>query len=155
MRGFTLIEIIIIAGITLIVGSVAIFNLTSFRPQNNLKLATEELVVQLRDAQSRAVSQDQGSKWGVHFEAATNESDWYEVFSGDSYATGIKQARAPIFSNLKFLDPVEGLSKDVIFAKLTGATSAIVIKIGIIDNESVFYTINVAANGLISYVKSQ
>ena len=154
MKGFTLLELMVIMTITLIVGTASFLSFPAFRSRNTLRLSGDELRGQLRDAQFRAISQDSSSKWGVHFEGVPNGNDWYAVFSGDTYAGGAVQTKSSLPSNLKFIDPAEGASKDVIFEKLTGVTAATAANISLIDNTQVFYAININANGLISYAKS-
>ncbi|MBI4991749.1 MAG: prepilin-type N-terminal cleavage/methylation domain-containing protein [Candidatus Harrisonbacteria bacterium] len=153
MRGFTLLELIISIGLLVIIGSIVVLNLAGFRSQRELELATENLVAYLRDAQSRAISQQASSKWGVHFDAAVNDNDSYSIFSGNDYATGSVQNKIFLPLSLKFSDPAEGTTKDIIFSKVSGATSPAVVKLALSGNESSFFTININANGVIDYAK--
>lgn len=153
MKGFSLLELMLIMGILAIVSGIALLNLPGLRSRNALNFATDELVAHLRDAQQRAMSQDQSSQWGVHLAGIAGDADWYEIFYGADYISGTKYARVPLPSNLKFLEPSEGSSKDVIFFKITGAAASTSIRVSLIDNESVFNTISVTSAGVISYTK--
>src|SRR3989344_7245987 len=106
--GFSLIELLLIMGITAIVGTVGFMVAPGFRTQNTLDLAIQELLGNLRDAQQRATSQDQRSQWGVHLEADQNGNDFYKIFYGSSYAAGTVTQTISLSPALEFLSPAQG-----------------------------------------------
>lgn len=155
MRGFSLLEFIIAAAIVVIIAGVSFLSLTGIKNRNNLDLAVNATIAYLRDAQQRSLSQDQGSRWGIHFAGIANGLDWYEIFSGEDYASGVKYTRVALPSNLKFLDPAENFSKDIIFSKISGFPNASTsIKISFSEDENVFGIVNVNSAGIISRTKS-
>lgn len=119
--GYTLIELLIILGITTVVGTAAVVNLPYlFRSTKILDSATDELIAQLHLAQQRSVSQDQGAKWGVHLDAVTAGHHFYKVFYGDSYAAGTVTDTVNLYPDIDFINPAQGGTDDVIFERVTG-----------------------------------
>jgi Tfp pilus assembly protein FimT len=152
-KGVSLVELMVILGIMAIVSGAAFLSIPGLISRNALNFATENLIAYLRDTRQKSVSQEQGNKWGVHFEGVAGDADWYEIFYGADYVSGTKTARVTLSPNLKFLEPAEGFSKDIIFSKITGAAASTSIRISLADNESVFNTINISSVGMISYVR--
>ena len=147
MRGFTLIELLTILGITAILGSVGFISLQGFQAENLLDLTARELLADLRDAQQRSISQDQGAQWGVHLEATVSGADFYQVFSGPDYSGGTILKTVFVPASLKFISPVEGATDNVIFNRVTGeSTVAHSIIIALAGNTAVARSITVAAS---------
>ena len=151
-KGFTLIEVLTIAGITAIIGSIGALILPGFRAQNSLDLAIRELRADLRDAQQRSISQDQSQQYGVHLDASAGGDDFYKVFSGSSYAGGTVSKTLYLPPILQFLSPAQGATDDIIFDKVTGnvpISHGIVIALA--DNNSITRSITIPTSGLITY----
>lgn len=124
-RGFTLIELLIAVGITTILGGIGTANYFNYQTIQVIDSAANELSGTLRDAYQRAVSQDNSSAWGVYIvNTPDDENDYYELFYGDSYATGQVLVRSNLANGLTFLVPTTGTAKEILFAKSTGLTSA-------------------------------
>ncbi|KKR55666.1 MAG: hypothetical protein UT92_C0001G0009 [Candidatus Curtissbacteria bacterium GW2011_GWA1_40_24] len=152
MRAFTLIELLIVIGITVVLATISFLNIFNFRGQNDLDLTVKEIVVVLRNAQDRSISQESGSRWGVHFENPVSAGGFYDLFSGIDYSTSSLVSRSTLRSNLQFSDPAGGNSKDIIFSPvsgLPGGSSTIIIFTK--NNPSVSSTIIVNSNGQIQY----
>ena len=146
MRAFTLIELLIVIGITVVLATISFLNIFNFRGQNDLDLTVKEIVVVLRNAQ------ESGSRWGVHFENPVSAGGFYDLFSGIDYSTSSLVSRSTLRSNLQFSDPAGGNSKDIIFSPvsgLPGGSSTIIIFTK--NNPSVSSTIIVNSNGQIQY----
>lgn len=151
MRGFTLIEVLIISGIAVIIGTIGVLNLTGFRARNSLNLAVQELRANLRDVQQRSISQDQGKQWGVHLDASAGGDDFYKVFSGSSYAGGTVSKTFYLSPIIQFLSPAQGVADDIIFDKVTGnVPAAHSIVIALADNNTVSRSIIISISGLIN-----
>ena len=152
VRGFTLMELLVTMGITVVLGGVAMSNYLNYKASSILDGAATELLGTLRDAQQRSVSQDQQSAWGVYINAVANDNDYYELFSGNSYASGTVVSRANLPSGLKFLLPPQGSTMEIDFAKSTGLpNAAALITIASVSDSSLAKTINVnGTTGLIS-----
>ncbi len=152
MRGFTLIEVLTIVGITAIVGAIGALTLPGFRAQNTLDLAAQELKADLRDAQQRSISQDQGRQWGVHIDAPNGANDFYKVFSGSSYAGGTVSKTLYLSPILQFLSPAQGAADDIIFDKVTGNVPvAHSIVIALVADNTVSRSITIPTSGLVTY----
>lgn len=112
--GFSLLEILIVAGIVALVISISDSVYSNFRSHNNLELATYSVVEGARHAQENSVKVKEDSSWGVEI-----LSDQIVVFKGNSYGS-----RDSSF-DLALMFPrgvtATGLS-EIVFEKVTGVT---------------------------------
>lgn len=119
--GYTLIEVMIILGLTAVIGTVAVSNLPLlFRSTQLLDDTTDTLVAHLVNTQQKSVSQTDGAKWGVHLDATTAGQHFYQIFYGDSYASGTVTETVNIYPEIDFINPAEGATDDIIFERVTG-----------------------------------
>ncbi len=119
--GFTLIEILIVAAITVILGTAAVLNLpTLFKSTYELDAVTNELRIRLVSARQNSIAQNQGAQWGVRLNATVSGNHNYQVFHGDSFATGTIIDTVALPKSVVFLSPVQGNINDIIFARVTG-----------------------------------
>ncbi|MBI2595096.1 MAG: prepilin-type N-terminal cleavage/methylation domain-containing protein, partial [Candidatus Colwellbacteria bacterium] len=151
-RGFTLIELLVVAGIMLILAAIGFSNYAEFKDRKTLEAETNKLVAITREAMERSKSQADGEQWAVHFANPSGSgNDFYEVWKGASYASSTITGKILLESSLKFTDPAENSTKDVIFAKATGlpaASSTIVIET---LNGKRRATINIDVTGRVDY----
>lgn len=149
-RGFTLIEIMIVVGITALLGSTVLLSFSSYRQRQVLENSARTIVAVLRDAHQRAVNHEAGKEWGVHFEKGLGGGrDYYAFFSGPMYLSPAQLTFLP--NPVIFTDPASG-SKEVIFEKLTGLPSvAITVTIALISDSSISKTITVDSVGKVQY----
>jgi prepilin-type N-terminal cleavage/methylation domain-containing protein len=149
--GLTLVELLVVMTIIVILTTVTVGNFFGARNKYSLDAATEKIVFDLRLAFENARSQKDGTVWGVRL---NNDSagQFFEIFSGDSYAGGVKSSRTVLPSEVKFITPASGANLDVIFAKQTGLPAAeISIIIGLKNFLGITKTIMVKPNGTITY----
>src|SRR3989338_580744 len=100
MRGFSLIEILIVIAIFTVVASVGVSPLLRFKKANDLSAALETGVSLLLEARTKTLSSEGGSRYGVHFESAR-----ITLFSGDAFAEGAAGNKAaPIPSSVEIQD---------------------------------------------------
>ena len=122
-RGFTLMELLVVMGITVILGGVGTASYFNYQSVQVIEGAASELSGTLRDAHQRAISQDNSSAWGVYINTIDGENDYYEIFYGDSRVSGTVMSRTDLPTGLQFLVPSQGSNKEILFAKSTGFTS--------------------------------
>ncbi len=124
-NGFTLIELLIVVAITVIVGVVAIVDISQRRVDTDLTSTAQEIATTLRQAQSDSMAVEGGTTWGVHFANSTATAPFYALFSGASYATGTVEGYYRLPSTVAYrsssLPP--GSSMDVVFSPVSGAVS--------------------------------
>ncbi|MDP1719099.1 MAG: prepilin-type N-terminal cleavage/methylation domain-containing protein [bacterium] len=151
INGFTLIEILVVLGITVILATGGFLSLSGLRRHQSLRLSAEGMVAFLQDAQQRSVSQEGGLGWGVHFENSATDRGYYLRFSGSDYSVSAdKVDRVALPSGIEFADPIDGSAKDVSFAKISGLPDAAVeVKINLSNDSASFRTITINVQGAI------
>lgn len=123
MRGFTLIEILVVIAIIAFVVGIAIPSFSAFTGRRRLVEATREVKSTLKDAQSRALSSIDGLNWGVHFEKGSNSFVLFS-FSGDfdyGSATAEVSHKLPSGVVISDLSSQSGNHVNVVFSVLKGA----------------------------------
>ncbi len=151
-KGFTLIELLISIGIIVVLASISFVSLLGYKQRQSLVSATQEIVAVVRNAQDRSISQEGGSRWGVHFENPLGASAFYDLFQGLSYASGTVVSRSVLPSGLQFDSPAHDSSSTIIFSPISGLpNSSTDIKISLINNLISSSTITVSINGEIHY----
>lgn len=150
--GVTMIELIVVMGIFVVLAaSIRFFPMEYFYAQS-MDNDAAKIAFALRGAHDRAVIQEQGSAWGIHFVNEATESDHYEVFMGDTFATGTVIERINLNEAIEFVDPPVASTTDVLFTKMTGLpTGAGSIIISVISKPATTKTITVLTNGQIQY----
>jgi len=142
--GFTLIEILVVLGITIILATGGFLSLWNLKKQQSLRLSAESMVAFVRDAEQRSISQDQGLGWGIHFENSATDRDSYWRFAG---------ADPSVISEKIVLPPgvdMDSPTDDVFFAKVSGLPDAMtVVKIKLSGDDSSTKTIIINAQGTI------
>ena len=151
MKAFTLIELLIVIGITAIMAVFLIMSPLSFRSRQDLNLTVSEMVAVLRNAQDNSISQESGSIWGIYFDN-TNDSGFYDFFSGSDYSSINIVSRSSLRSNIKFIQPAIGASSTVIFSAVSGLpVASTTIIIALREDLSSSRAIIINANGQIQH----
>ncbi|HOF50160.1 MAG TPA: hypothetical protein PLH22_00490 [Candidatus Colwellbacteria bacterium] len=149
--GFSLVEIVLVFAMMAIIVTASVSNLLGVRNKYALDTTAEKIVFDLRLARENARGQKDGTAWGVRLNNDSN-GKFFEVFSGDNYASGVRSLRTALSSGVKFLTPAEGTNADVVFAKVTGLpASSYSITIGSENLASITKIITINANGTITY----
>lgn len=151
--GFTLVELLIVIGLLTILATVVVPNFANFQNQKSLDNAASQLKGYLQSTQQKSISQDGGSQWGVYFATVVGGRDFYKIFYGANYLSGTVTDSIYLPTNIKFIDPAQGFSKEIIFSKLTGVPSApATTSLALSGSPSTCKTIVINAAGLISSV---
>ncbi len=152
MRGFTLLELILVIGILAILGTVG-FNFY-FNFQIDVKVDEEINRIQqiLRQVQQKAVSGEEGANWGIRFVNNTTDDQHYDVFWGNSFSSGTSTDSYYLPSGVIFTTPSSSSTLDLIFNKRTGESSSSSIITITIQTEtlSVSKSVSITPKGLIS-----
>lgn len=149
-KGLTLIELLIVIGILVLIGTVGIVSLSGYRSRQDLDLSARRIVNALRDAQQRAITQEAESQWGIRFQGVDSGKDLFHLFSGPSFTAATSTYDLP--PTIEFADLGGNKTLDVVFSKLTGLpTSTAEVKIRLAGDTSVTQTISVSSAGRVSY----
>ena len=150
-KGFTMLELLIVIGITATLSVVGIGFYVNQQKAKILENTAQEIVGYLRYVQQKSMAQEQSLQWGVHFDNPTSGQDSYALYTGTTYSSSIETKYLP--SGIIFTTPATGNSINISFNKLTGTsatstTQSITIKSIVTNSTS---TISVSGQGLISY----
>ena len=161
-RGFTLIEVLLVMGITAVLLVMGAINMLGYIGRQNLESETRAIVALMRDAQSKAMSQEEESRWGVYlYNNAGEDRDYYAIFQADealvastSYngIPGTTLERKTMRSNVEFTSPDSATSTIILFSKVSGlpnaSTTAVLQRVDDASNQKTVY---ISGNGKIDY----
>jgi len=122
-KGVTFIELLIIIGILVTLAAISVPAFRYFQKESDLNNSTEEIINTLRLAQSKTLSSEGASQYGVYFDDST-DPDQYTIFMGSSY-TNTEMIVVEIHKVSKTIEISQiNLADDqVVFDRLTGITS--------------------------------
>lgn len=118
-KGFTIIEIIITVAILLVITTLTLIALNTFRENQSFKNAVNETISLINQARSKTLSSQDFSQYGIHFELSR-----VVLFKGTTFSE-------PNPNNIVLILPssieissisLNGLGVNLIFQKLTGKT---------------------------------
>lgn len=84
-KGFTLIELILVIGVFTIIFTSSTLVLADIIQRNSLQYSGYQLVQNIREVRTNALTQRNDSDWGIHF-SYTSLPHGYTIFSGPNYA---------------------------------------------------------------------
>ena len=156
LKGFSLIELAVVLGISLVLGVVVLTTLLGRRSRVELDNTTKQIVSTLREAQSRAVSGEGNTVWGVHLENSTTTASFYALFY-TSYTTSTKLGYWRLPTSIRYATSsiAQGSSLDITFAQISGLPSTSTsVTLGGTGGGGVVTatsTITISAGGLITF----
>lgn len=152
MKGFTLLELILVIGILMILGTAGFGIYYNF--QLNIKIEEEGNKIQsvLRQAQQKAISGEENSQWGIRFVYPQTGDHYYDMFWGVNYSTGTTTEKIYFPGGVEFVNPSASSTIDIIFNKRTGevATSSPIIISVKTTTSNIIKNITITPKGLIS-----
>lgn len=121
-KGFTLVELLVVVGILVALLAITLPFTRSFKFGRDVDAQANQLISVLREAQSRAMSQEGNNSYGVYFNVAGKS---YTLYRGESYNSrdtnfnnasyGVTTLPADITVSLGM-----GTPQDILFSRLTG-----------------------------------
>lgn len=121
-RGFTLIELLVTISLISIIAVVSTLSLGNYRSKQSLERTLDEMSSVIQDTQKRAITQQDGMQWGVHFQNSASINA-YEMFKGASYAVGTSTNHYGLPRGVQFSNPFSSSTYDAIFSGVTGNLS--------------------------------
>lgn len=120
MRGFSLIELILVMALLSILFVLSAPLYQSFQVRNNLFVTVDVLSQNISRAQIRATYMEEDSAWGVKVNTTSNKIDNIILFKGTSYSgrDSSYDETFDLYSSIHATGDTE-----IIFNKLTGETS--------------------------------
>lgn len=146
-RGFSLLELLMVISIISILGSAGVGFYRGFVKNVELQSASKVIAGDLRYMRSKSMIGEGGTMWGVHIVNENGGSQYYELFStATDYPAGTIILTSTLPTGITFSDPSSGASKDIIFSKISGATTPATI---VIDSEGSTQTLTISNIGTV------
>ncbi|PIS39156.1 MAG: hypothetical protein COT33_03465 [Candidatus Nealsonbacteria bacterium CG08_land_8_20_14_0_20_38_20] len=119
--GFTLVELIVVLGIMIILIALTVPAYQIFKREADLTNSTEEIINNLRLAQSKTLASEGAGKWGLYFSTSTNQ---YVLFKGNNYATRATSSDEvhKLKETIEFFDVSLAGGNEVVFDRVTGTS---------------------------------
>jgi len=120
--GFTFIEVLLVVGITVIISLVSVLALSGWRRQYDLNTTAQKIATLLKDAQSKAMTQESGTAWGVYFNNSTSTSPYFALFKSTAYSTATQVEYFTLPSSLVFNSSTlpAGATSSIVFRQISG-----------------------------------
>ena len=149
-RGFSLLELLIVMSVIVVLTAVGVGFYMNYGKTVDINSIVQVMASNLKETQSRSMINEGNFKWGMHFVNVSGGSNYYEIFSTPTDYTNAGKVILStnyLSSGVTFSDPASGLSKNIIFNKISGGTSpdSVSLVAGTITK-----TINVSSIGSIS-----
>lgn len=120
--GYTLLELLMVIGVLALIAAIGSPFLFGFKTGLDLDEEANRIAATLRAAQSKAMTLQNYSSWGVYF---NNTGDpYYDLFYGVDYPSGTVTDRFFLSQGTRYSAPASGTSITVLFAKRTGNPGA-------------------------------
>jgi prepilin-type N-terminal cleavage/methylation domain-containing protein len=150
MKGFSLIETLIVLAILTIILTIVTFSFTSMRSKKQIEVTIDAIDFKLEQAKSSALAGKNGKSFGVQFSTTS-----YTYFSGDVYnPNDISNSSTTLPSNLQISRSLTGGSNAIIFNRMTGLPQAVgTITVSNINNASSSASITIGNGGDINVIK--
>lgn len=142
------------AALTVVFASIVFLYIVGRRGGTEVDSATKQLVATLREAQSRAMSQSQGTAWGVYIHNTTNTQPYFALVSSSTYSTSTRANYFSLPQNVSYASTslASGASRIIVFSQISGAASpSSSITLVSLTRSNISSTISVASSGRVSF----
>lgn len=123
MKGFTLLEALIVIAILAVLSTLGFGLYRNFVKSSELDLLAKEIAFDLKSVQAKSMAGEKGLKWGIHFVNVSN--DYYELFSTPAdYSSASTTIDIVVYlpGAAYFTDPTA--SSTILFNKIRGTIAA-------------------------------
>jgi prepilin-type N-terminal cleavage/methylation domain-containing protein len=132
--GFSLIELLIVVGITIVITTAGYLVMSRRPATTELQAGTSTAVALVREAQQKALTNASSTRWGVRFNNTTSTMPSLQLFASSSYdgARIANYVALPSRISFESTSLLPGATRDIIFATGTGfpvATSSVVLRV--------------------------
>lgn len=153
--GFTLIEILIVVFILALLALISIPVFYLFSRNADVDNAAQEFYTTLNLAQSKTVSSENESQYGVYLDTSVSPNQ-YILFKGASYETRETAADQNFWlpKTVEFSDVTLDGGNEVVFSRLTGyATPAGSVAVSLKTDASKLKNVFISSSGIISFTE--
>ncbi len=101
-------ELLIVVALGAALATMGFITLSGVKQGYDVDAATRDLVAVLRETRVRSITQENSLPWGVNVVSNPGGTDYYEVYSGASYATSSVKNTYYVQSGVQFAEPSGG-----------------------------------------------
>ena len=144
-KGFTLIDTLIALAIVAVIAVIGVASLSNVNKQDALTAEAEKIITLLTRARSLTLEAKNATVYGVHFETQNAV-----LFTGSTYTSGSVGNHIQRLNDAVKISSIAliGGGSDVLFQKLTGATSQSgTVRLSVTSNANASTTITIAGTG--------
>ncbi|MDP3769389.1 MAG: prepilin-type N-terminal cleavage/methylation domain-containing protein [Candidatus Sungbacteria bacterium] len=144
LTGFTLIEVIIVIGLLAIFGSLALVSFQTSRATRELATSTQDILSALRLAQSKTLSGENNSVWGVHMSQSQ-----VALFQGPTFVGSPLVETYGLPSSLELINILfNGGGNDIVFNRITGTTDQNgTMTLGVVATPTLYISLTIDISG--------
>jgi len=147
-RGVSIIELVVVITILLLLVVIGLSAASNFGKAGSVRTSARTLATTLDEARARTLASENSSQYGVHIEVG--ESD-VTLFRGANYTSSDPDNKVFEFDRRAQISSTTlGTTTDVVFTRLSGTTTPIVVIIGYAGDASTTKSVSVQATGLIT-----
>ena len=125
MRGFTLLELLIVISILAVLSAIGSGFYINYVRDSEVSSAANNIISDLKSTQAKSITGEDDRKWGIRFINARD--DYYEIFSTPTdYSDPAKTVQLTVYlsGGVYFTQPAESSNSTVIFNKIKGTTGS-------------------------------
>ena len=146
LRGFTMIEMLVVVVILSVLTSAVLPSLLNFRRSSLLNTETQEVITLINRARLLSVSSKNDERFGVHFEPSR-----LVLFQGSTYTEGATTNEEHNFDlAISSETTINGGGAEILFAKVTGAASQLATTTLLFTGTTASSTVIIRKSGVVT-----